>query len=284
MEVQTFFDKATSTLTYVVYDPKTKDSILIDPVLDYLPGASKVSTESVEKAASFINENNLNLHLIMETHAHADHLSGAPELKKKFSNAKTAIGEKITMVQRTFAKAFNLKDFKSDGSQFDLLLKNGQTIEAGSIKIKVIATPGHTPSCSSYLIENMVFTGDSLFMPDFGTGRCDFPAGDAGVMYDSIMKKLYKLPDTTKVYVGHDYQPGGRELKFQTTIGEEKEKNIHLKIDTTKEAYVEFRTNRDKTLQAPNLLLQSIQVNINGGLLPPKEDNGVSYLKIPINK
>jgi glyoxylase-like metal-dependent hydrolase (beta-lactamase superfamily II) len=284
MEVQTFFDKATSTLTYVVYDPKTKDSILIDPVLDYLPGASKVSTESVEKAANFINENHLKLHLIMETHAHADHLSGAPELKKKYPNAKTAIGEKITMVQKTFAKAFNLKNFKSDGSQFDLLLNDGQTIDAGSIKIKVIATPGHTPSCSSYLIEDMLFTGDSIFMPDFGTGRCDFPAGDAGVMYDSIMNKLYKLPDSTKVYIGHDYQPGGRELKFQTTIGEEKEKNIHLKIDTTKEAYVEFRTNRDKTLQAPNLLLQSIQININGGHLPPKEDNGVSYLKIPINR
>lgn len=282
MKVQTFFDKATYTLTYVVYDSKTKDSIIIDPVLDYNPGSSKVSTESVEKVASFIKENHLKLHMIMETHAHADHLSGAPELKKIFPNAKDAIGEKITLVQNTFSKAFNFKGFKTDGSQFDVLLKDGQTIEAGSIKVKVLATPGHTPACTSFLIDDMVFTGDSLFMPDFGTGRCDFPAGDAGVMYDSIMNKLYKLPDSTKVYTGHDYQPGGRDLMFQSTIGEEKEKNIHLKINTTREAYIEFRTSRDKTLQAPNLLLQSIQVNINAGHLPPKEDNGVSYLKIPI--
>jgi glyoxylase-like metal-dependent hydrolase (beta-lactamase superfamily II) len=282
MKVETFFDKATFTLTYIVYDSKTKDSILIDPVLDYNPGSSKVSTDSVEGVSKFIKENHLNLHLIMETHAHADHLSGAPELKKRFPNAKTAIGEKITLVQSTFSKAFNFKGFKSDGSQFDLLLKDGETVEAGSIKIKVIATPGHTPACTSFLIDDMVFTGDSLFMPDFGTGRCDFPAGDAGVMYDSIMNRLYKLPDSTKVYTGHDYQPGGRELKYQSTIAEEKEKNIHLKKSTSREAYVEFRTSRDKTLQAPNLLLQSIQVNINAGHLPPKEDNGVSYLKIPI--
>jgi glyoxylase-like metal-dependent hydrolase (beta-lactamase superfamily II) len=282
MKVETFFDKATFTLTYIVYDSKTKDSILIDPVLDYNPGSSKVSTDSVEGVSKFIKENHLNLHLIMETHAHADHLSGAPELKKRFPNAKTAIGEKITLVQSTFSKAFNFKGFKSDGSQFDLLLKDGETVEAGSIKIKVIATPGHTPACTSFLINDMVFTGDSLFMPDFGTGRCDFPAGDAGVMYDSIMNRLYKLPDSTKVYTGHDYQPGGRELKYQSTIAEEKEKNIHLKKSTSREAYVEFRTSRDKTLQAPNLLLQSIQVNINAGHLPPKEDNGVSYLKIPI--
>jgi glyoxylase-like metal-dependent hydrolase (beta-lactamase superfamily II) len=282
MKVETFFDKATFTLTYIVYDSKTKDSILIDPVLDYNPGSSKVSTDSVEGVSKFIKENHLNLHLIMETHAHADHLSGAPELKKRFPNAKTAIGEKITLVQSAFSKAFNFKGFKSDGSQFDLLLKDGETVEAGSIKIKVIATPGHTPACTSFLIDDMVFTGDSLFMPDFGTGRCDFPAGDAGVMYDSIMNRLYKLPDSTKVYTGHDYQPGGRELKYQSTIAEEKEKNIHLKKSTSREAYVEFRTSRDKTLQAPNLLLQSIQVNINAGHLPPKEDNGVSYLKIPI--
>lgn len=282
MKVQTYFDKATYTLTYVVYDSKTKDSVIIDPVLDYNPGSSKTSTESVEKVSNFIKENDLKVHLIMETHAHADHLSGAPELKKKFPNAKTAIGEKITLVQSAFSKAFNFKGFKNDGSQFDLLLKDGETISAGSIKIKTIATPGHTPACSSYLIEDMVFTGDSLFMPDFGTGRCDFPAGDAGVMYDSIMNKLYSLPDSTKVYTGHDYQPGGRELKYQSTIGEEKEKNIHLKKGTAKETYVEFRTNRDKTLEAPNLLLQSVQVNINAGHFPPKEDNGVSYLKIPI--
>ena len=282
MKVETFFDKATFTLTYIVYDSKTKDSILIDPVLDYDPGSSKVSTASVEKVSNFIKENGLKLHFIMETHAHADHLSGAQELKKRFPNAKLVIGEKITLVQDTFSKAFNFKGFKSDGSQFDKLLKDGEIVEAGSIKIKVIATPGHTPACTSFLIEDMIFTGDSLFMPDSGTGRCDFPAGDASIMYDSITNKLYKLPDTTKVFTGHDYQPGGRDLMYQSTIGEEKEKNIHLKKNTNRDAYIEFRTSRDKTLAAPGLLLQSIQVNINAGNFPPKEDNGASYLKIPI--
>lgn len=282
MKVETFFDKATYTLTYVVYDSNTKDSIIIDSVLDYDPGSSKTSMVSVDKVYNFIKENDLKVHLIMETHAHADHLSGAPELKKRFPSAKTAISEKITLVQSTFSKIFNFKGFKNDGSQFDVLLKDGQIVEAGNIKIKIIATPGHTPACTSFLINDMVFTGDSLFMPDFGTGRCDFPAGDAGVMYDSIKNKLYTLPDSTKVYTGHDYQPGGRELKFQSTIGEEKEKNIHLKKDTTKEAYVDFRTARDKTLAAPNLLLQSVQVNINAGHFPSQEDNGVSYLKMPI--
>lgn len=282
MKVETFFDKATYTLTYVVYDSKTKDSIIIDPVLDYDPGSSKTSMVSVDKVHNFIKENDLKVHLIMETHAHADHLSGAPELKKRFPSAKTAISEKITLVQSTFSKIFNFKGFKNDGSQFDVLLKDGQIVEAGNIKIKIIATPGHTPACTSFLIDDMVFTGDSLFMPDFGTGRCDFPAGDAGAMYDSVKNKLYALPDSTRVYTGHDYQPGGRELKFQSTIGEEKEKNIHLKKDTTKEAYVEFRTARDKTLAAPNLLLQSVQVNINAGHFPHQEDNGVSYLKMPI--
>ena len=282
MKVETFFDKATFTLTYIVYDSKTKDSILIDPVLDYDSGSSKVSTVSVEKASNFIKENGLKLHFIMETHAHADHLSGAQELKKKFPDAKLAIGEKITIVQNTFSKAFNFKNFKSDGSQFDVLLKDGDFVEAGSIKLKVIATPGHTPACTSFLIEDMIFTGDSLFMPDSGTGRCDFPAGDASIMYDSITNKLYKLPDTTKVFTGHDYQPGGRDLMYQSTIGEEKEKNIHLKKNTDRDAYIEFRTNRDKILAAPGLLLQSIQVNINAGNFPPKEDNGASYLKIPI--
>lgn len=282
MKVETFFDKATFTLTYIVYDSKTRDSILIDPVLDYNPGSSKVSTESVEKASKFLKDNDLKLHLIMETHAHADHLSGAQELKKRFPSAKLAIGEKITLVQNTFSKAFNFKNFKSDGSQFDVLLKDGDLVEAGSIKIKVIATPGHTPACTSFLIGDMIFTGDSLFMPDSGTGRCDFPAGDASIMYDSITNKLYKLPDTTKVFTGHDYQPGGRDLMYQSTIGEEKEKNIHLKKNTDRDAYIEFRTSRDKTLAAPGLLLQSIQVNINAGNFPPKEDNGASYLKIPI--
>ncbi len=282
MKVKEFFDKPTFTLTYVIYDTKTNDAIIIDPLLDYDPAASKVSTKSVEEVTKFIRENNLNPTGILETHAHADHLSGAQEFKIRFPNAKLAIGEKITLVQATFSKAFNLKGFKIDGSQFDVLLRDGQTYSFGSITFKVISTPGHTPACSSYLIGDMIFTGDSLFMPDFGTGRCDFPAGDAELMYESVMNKLYKLPDDTKVYTGHDYQPNGRELKFLSSIREEKEKNIHLNKDTSKEKYVQFRRERDKTLAAPSLLLQSIQVNINAGKLPQPEENGVSYLKLPI--
>lgn len=283
-QVKEFFDKATWTLTYVVYDPETRDALILDPVWDYDPAASKMSTESTDVVVDFINKEKLKVHLILETHAHADHVTGSQILKKIFPQAKVGIGANITKVQNVFKGVFNLaEDFKTDGSQFDLLLEEGKTYHAGSIAINVIYTPGHTPACSSYLIDNAVFTGDALFMPDYGTGRCDFPAGSAEDLYESV-QKLYQLPDETKVYTGHDYLPHGRDLRFVATIGEEKEKNIHLKKGTSREEFVQFRTQRDRQLAAPRLLLPSVQVNIDAGHLPEAESNGTRYLKIPIKE
>lgn len=282
MIIETFYDPSTYTLTYVAYDQNTKDAIIIDPVLDYDPHSSKTSTESLDKVDKFIKDNNLKMHYCLETHAHADHLSGSVLLKERYPGIKVAISENITAVQDVFKGVFNFDFLKSDGSQFDELLKDGQEITAGTINIKVIATPGHTPTCVSFLIEDNVFTGDALFMPDYGTGRCDFPAGSASDLYNSIHDKLYNLPDHTKVYVGHDYQPGGREVKWQTTIGESKQNNKQLKANTSKDEFVNMRESRDATLKAPRLLLQSVQVNINAGHFPEPESNGKKYLKMPI--
>lgn len=284
LKLQTFFDKATYTLTYIVFDENTKDAIIIDPVLDYEPAASKVSTESVDKVVNFVKENDLVVHYILETHAHADHLTGAAVLKERIPQAKIAIGERITEVQEVFKDLYNLKKLVPDGHQFDLLLKENETIKAGSIELKTIFTPGHTPACSSYLVEDMLFTGDVLFMPDSGTGRCDFPKGSAEDLYHSVKEKLYKLPETTRTFTGHDYQPNGRELKFESSIAEHKKSNIHLKEETSKDEYVSFRTGRDSGLSAPKLLLQSLQVNIDAGHLPEGEDNGMVYFKIPVKK
>ena len=283
MLIKEFFDQATFTLTYVVYDQNTKDAIVIDPVWDYDPASSKLSTASAQNVLSFLKENNLNLHYILETHAHADHISGAQIIKAEYPNSKIVIGSEITKVQSVFKKLYNLdSSFMVDGSQFDYLIKNGEQIRAGSIQIKAIATPGHTPACSSYLIDNCLFVGDSLFMPDSGTGRCDFPEGSADQLYNSIHEVIYSLPEDTRVYVGHDYQPHGRPLKFITSVFESKNSNIQLKGATTKEEYIKFRTERDRVLTAPRLLLPSIQVNINAGKLPAPESNGSSYLKIPL--
>jgi glyoxylase-like metal-dependent hydrolase (beta-lactamase superfamily II) len=209
-------------------------------------------------------------------------LTGAAELKKRLPNAKVGIGKNITKVQDLFSGFFNLKDFNTSGIQFDVLLNEEETFMAGTIEVRTIFTPGHTPACSSYVIDDMVFTGDALFMPDFGTGRCDFPAGSAEDLYHSVHEKLYKLPDETRVFTGHDYQPNGRELRYESTIGENKKSNIQLQESTTKAKFVEFRTKRDAKLAAPRLLLPSIQVNIDAGRLPKEEDNGTSYLKIPV--
>ena len=282
--VKEFFDKATWTLTYIVYDVNSKDAVIIDPVWDYDPAGSKMSTQSAQEVLDFVKKNNLNVHFILETHAHADHVSGSQVLKKEIPNAKVGIGDNITKVQEVFKKVFNLNPgFKTDGSQFDFLLEEGKSYFAGTIKIDVIYTPGHTPACSSYVIDDAVFTGDTLFMPDYGTGRCDFPAGSADDLYESV-QKLYQLPDRTKVYTGHDYMPNGRALQFVSTIGEEKKKNIHVKLDTLKKDFVAFRKDRDKTLSAPRLLLPSVQVNIDAGHLPEAENNGTRYLKIPIKE
>ncbi len=282
-QVETFFDKDTYTLTYIVFDKETKDSIIIDPVLDYDQAASKIHNNSVKKVLNFVSQNKLNVHYILETHAHADHLTGAMEIKREIPTAKIGIGKHITKVQEVFSDVFNLKDFNTNGVQFDTLLDEDKPLKAGSIEVETIFTPGHTPACSSYLIGDLLFTGDALFMPDYGTGRCDFPAGSAKDLYHSIHEKLYKLPDSTKFYTCHDYQPNGRELRFQSTIGESKKENIQLKQSTTEEEFIEFRTNRDKKLSAPKLLLPSIQINIDAGHLPHEEDNGKKYLKIPLN-
>jgi glyoxylase-like metal-dependent hydrolase (beta-lactamase superfamily II) len=285
MQIKTFFDNDTSTLSYVVYDEKTKDSLIIDPVLNYDPASSKYSTESVDLVLNFINEQTLTVHYILETHAHADHLTGAQFLKEKLPQAKLAIGENITKVQSKFKHIFNFKEFNENGVQFDMLLKDNSTIHAGSISIKILFTPGHTPACSSYLINNeAVFSGDVLFMDDYGTGRCDFPGGSSADMYDSVTKRLYTLPDHTKVYVGHDYKPGGRELRYESSISKQKTSNPQLNQHTTREEFIKNRDARDKTLTSPRLLLQSLQVNIDAGHLPKEEDNGNSYLKIPLRK
>ncbi|MEZ4703994.1 MAG: MBL fold metallo-hydrolase [Bdellovibrionota bacterium] len=284
MKIQEFFDPATYTLTYVGFDPNTKDAVVIDPVLDYEPQGSSVSYGSAAKVLHFLDKEGLRVHYIMETHAHADHLTSAQYLKKTLPSAKTVIHENIRMVQSTFKDVFHFgDDFDTHGKAFDLLVKDGDQINAGSLSIGVIHTPGHTPACVSYLVnDQVVFTGDALFMPDFGTGRCDFPKGCAKDLYHSVHNKLYELSDHVKVYVGHDYQPGGRDLQFCSSIGEEKTSNIQLQAKTTEDEFVSFRTQRDKTLMAPKLLLASIQINIQNGQFPPKEENGVSYIKIPI--
>ena len=282
--IKEFFDKNTWTLTYVVWDERTKDAIVIDPVLDYDPASSRTSEESAKVVTDFLRSQQLNLHWILETHAHADHMSGSQIIKRDIPNAKIAIGERITKVQEIFKDVFDLpEDFKTDGSQFDRLLKDGEEFLAGSINIKTIFTPGHTPACVSYCIDNTVFVGDALFMPDYGTGRCDFPAGSAVELYHSVHDRLYELPGDTKVYTGHDYLPNGRPLRFMATISEEKKENIQLKAETTIDEFVKFRTARDRTLAAPKLLLPSVQVNIDAGHLPQPSANGKRYLRIPVS-
>lgn len=282
-QIKEFFDYNTWTLTYVLWDENTKDAVVIDPVMDYDPAASKTSDVSATAVIDFIKAQKLNLHFILETHAHADHLSGSQIIKKVFPKAQIAIGEKITKVQEVFKTVFDLpKEFKTDGSQFDRLLKDGEEFQAGSLKFKTIFTPGHTPACASYLVDGNVFVGDALFMPDYGTGRCDFPAGSATDLYHSVHNKLYELPGDTKVYTGHDYLPNGRPLRFMATIAEEKKSNIQLKAQTPIEEFVRFRTERDSTLAAPKLLLPSVQVNIDAGHLPEPAQNGKRYLRIPI--
>ncbi|MCB0406663.1 MAG: MBL fold metallo-hydrolase [Bdellovibrionales bacterium] len=285
MEVRGFFDKETFTITYVAFDPATKDAVIIDPVLDYDSKSSTYTTQSVAKVVEFVKGAKLTPHYVLETHAHADHLSGSQIFKQWFPKIKVAINEKILVVQNKFKDVFQIGDwFQPDGSQFDQLLKMEAEFSAGSLKFKTLPTPGHTPACSSFLGQGSVFTGDALFMPDFGTGRTDFPLGSAEELFDSIKNKLYTLPEETRVFVGHDYLPGGREVAWESTIGQEKRQNIHLNAETVRESYVQFRTHRDKELSAPKLLLPSVQVNINAGHMPPPEKNGLSYLKIPIQK
>ncbi len=281
VEIEPFFDRTKSTLTYLVFDPATRDAVVIDPVLDFDPASGRITLESVTRVATRVRAAELTLHYVLETHAHADHLSGSQPLKKLFG-AKIAIGERIREVQSVFKTILGLPSgFPTDGSQFDRLLHDGERVQAGTLAIDVIATPGHTPACVTYRIGDAVFTGDALFVEDSGTGRCDFPAGSAAALYDSV-QRLYALPPTTRVFVGHDYQPAGRAVAFVTTIAHEREANIQLDAHRSREDYVAFRTARDKTLSPPRLLWPSIQVNIDAGRLPPADEVGRRFLRIPL--
>lgn len=280
--VEPFFDPATFTLTFVVADLATKDAVVIDPVLDYDPASGTTSTTAVDQVSAYLRGNGLRVHYVLETHAHADHLSASQLLRRRFE-AQIAIGARIREVQETFKGLFDLAaGFATDGSQFDRLLADGEVVRAGALAIEVIATPGHTPACVSFKIGDAVFTGDALFTEDYGTGRCDFPRGSAAELYDSI-QKLYRLPDATRVFVGHDYQPGGRAVRWQTTIGASKAENPQLNARTSRDEFVRMRQARDATLAAPRLLFPSVQVNVDAGRLPAPHANGHRYLVIPLN-
>jgi glyoxylase-like metal-dependent hydrolase (beta-lactamase superfamily II) len=280
MRIQPFFDDRTFTLTYVVYDEATRDAVVIDPVLDYEPVGSYTFTESIDRVSEFVRQEELRLHYVLETHAHADHLTGAQLLRRRF-DARAVIGAAIREVQATFKDIFSLAHLETDGSQFDVLLSDGDMLSAGALRIEALATPGHTPACMTFKIGDALFTGDLLFMDDYGTGRCDFPKGSAAQMYDSV-QKIYRLPDETKVYPGHDYPLPTRSWKHETTIGASKDHNPHLSAATTQREFVAAREARDRSLQAPRLLFPSVQVNIDAGRMPPLK-NGKRYLVTPIN-
>ena len=283
MAIKHLFDESTNTLTYIVHDETSRDAVIIDPVLDFDFASGRVSQQAITRLKHYVNEQGLQVKMLLETHAHADHFSSAQFLKKDFPGTVTGIGAGIKKVQQTFKDLFNLQaDFPVDGSQFDHLFNDGEKVTAGSLSFTVITTPGHTPACCSFLFDEGLFTGDALMMPDFGTGRCDFPGGSAADLYHSIHEKLYALPDDTKVYVGHDYMPGGRELAFESSIGEQKAKNTHLTQGCSSQDFINFREGRDAKLNAPKLLMPSIQINIDAGHLPATEANGTAYLKIPI--
>ena len=282
--VDSFFDEATNTVTYIVSDPQTNKCAIIDSVLDYDASAGRTKTDSADQLIEFVKERDLNVQWILETHAHADHFSAAPYLQKSVGGV-IAIGEHIPDVQRVFGGLFNENDaFKTDGSQFGRLFKDRETFKIGELEAEIIFVPGHTPACVAYHIGDAAFVGDTLFMPDYGSARCDFPGGDAGTLYDSV-QKLFTLPDETRVFLCHDYKaPGRDDFQWETTIGRQKRHNIHLHEGITRDEFIEMRTARDKTLGMPKLILPSIQVNMRAGELPEPEGNGVRYLKIPLNK
>ena len=279
--IRAFFDEPTNTVSYLVADPATKKAVIIDPVLDYDHDAGTVDTRSVEAMLKAADEAGYAVEWVLETHAHADHLSGAPYIKAK-TGAKIGIGEHIKDVQRIFRPVFNATDLATDGSDFDHLFKDGERFKIGALDAEVLYTPGHTPADVSYKIEDAVFVGDTLFMPDYGTARADFPGGDAHRLYRSI-KRLQALPPETRLFMCHDYKAPGRDkYAWETTVKEQREKNVHAREGVTEEAFVAMRSKRDATLSAPRLLLPSIQVNIRAGKFPPKAANGVSYLLIPV--
>lgn len=278
-----FFHKDSCTWSYVAFDPASKQAVIIDPVLDFDPKSGNTSLENAIEVRDAVQAHGLNVRWILETHAHADHLSSGHWLRDQFAGAKLSIGEGICKVQKTFRTVFNLGEhFPVDGTQFDHLHKDGDRFMLGEIDVQVIATPGHTNDSVSYLIGDALFVGDTMFMPDGGTARCDFPGGDAHVLYQSI-HRLFALPDATRVFVCHDYAPGGREYRFESSIGAEKAANIHVGSSRAEDDFVAMREARDKTLAMPVLILPSVQVNIRAGQLPEPEGNGVRYLKLPVD-
>lgn len=282
--VEAFFDPATFTYSYVVSDPTSGQCALVDPVLDYDPAAGRTSHKNADRLIAYVREHDLHVQWILETHVHADHLSAGHYLKEQLGGT-LAIGDRITVVQDTFGKLFNVEpEFATDGRQFDRLFKDGETFRVGSVEARAIHTPGHTPACMTYLIGDAAFVGDTLFMPDYGTARCDFPGGDARTLYRSIHTKLFALPDATRVFMCHDYKaPGRDQYLYETTIGAERTGNVHIHVGIGEEQFVTMRQARDATLGMPTLILPSVQINMRAGELPPAEDNGTRYLKIPLD-
>jgi glyoxylase-like metal-dependent hydrolase (beta-lactamase superfamily II) len=281
-QVHAIFDHATWTLTYVVHNGPGTACAIIDSVLDYDPKSGRTRTTSADKVIAYVTEQALQVEWILETHAHADHLTAAPYLKQRLGG-KTAIGSKISLVQEVFKGVFNLEpEFPTDGSQFDALFDDGDEFRIGALQVRVMAVPGHTPACVAYHIGDAVFVGDTLFMPDVGSARCDFPGGDARTLYASV-RKLLSLPPTTRLFMCHDYPPQSRTVAYETTVAAERTYNIHLNDGVDESAFVKMRTQRDATLEMPVLILPSVQVNIRAGEMPPKEANGTAYLKIPLD-
>lgn len=282
-EIKSFFDPDTFTVSYVVCDPVTKQAALIDSVLNYCPASGRTHTQSADAMIEFVRAEALTVEWILETHVHADHLSAAPYLKETLGG-RIGIGNHISTVQDVFGDIFDAgPDFARDGSQFDHLFDDGERFSIGEVEAEAIWTPGHTPACMVYHIGDAAFVGDTLFMPDFGTARCDFPGGDAATLYRSV-QKIYALPDETRLFMCHDYMaPGREEFAWETTVAEQKASNIHLKTGTTEAEFVQMRTQRDATLSMPTLILPSVQVNMRAGHLPEPAKNGRRYLKIPLN-
>jgi len=281
--LKAFFDAATNTVTYLVWDPATRAAAIIDPVLDFDPNVGRLSTASADAVIAAAAAENLRIDWILDTHAHADHLSGADYLRRR-TGAKLGIGAHITKVQKAFLPLFGATTDAPDGHVFDVLLNEGDTLPLGNLEIGVLHTPGHTPACVTYLIDDMAFVGDTLFMPDYGTARADFPGGDAATLYQSI-RKILALPPETRIFVGHDYLPQSRDtFVWETTVAEERARNVHVHDGVSEDDFVEMREARDKTLAAPRLILPSLQVNIRAGALPPAEADGQVYLKVPVNR
>ena len=283
-DITSFFDEATNTISYIVCDPNSSSCAIIDSVLDFDFASGRTDTRSADKLINFVKENKLDVQWLLESHVHADHLSAAPYIQMEVGG-KIGIGSHITDVQETFGKIFNEgTEFQRDGSQFDKLFVEGDTFHIGQLRGDVLHTPGHTPACMTYVIGDAAFVGDTLFMPDFGTARCDFPGGSSENLFSSI-QKILTLPDATRIFVGHDYKAPGREhYAWETTVGEQKKKNIHIKSGQSKEDFVKLRDERDAKLAMPKLIVPSLQINMRAGNMPEPDEQGDVFLKVPINK